>query len=240
VPHTFTARLGLFEGNDPAGTEIAWRGWDVGSHVAGLTQKLRLPDLPVYRPDGAIPRQTRNVHDFREIDHRPGLYGALGYSFESILDLDVMHYDNRGDPLRVKDGQYSWHTQFDHLGARLQLPGNWELLSQAMRGSTLMGPNAVHVRFASWYGLASHRSGPSLITLRFDWFNTKDRDVLPDDANGEHGHALALAWSYAMTPSVKLVTEALRVQSTREARTLIGERPRRTEDSLALELRWAF
>jgi hypothetical protein len=34
------------------------------------------------------------LHVFRELDHRPGWYGALGYSFEGVLDIEAMHYDN--------------------------------------------------------------------------------------------------------------------------------------------------
>ena len=239
-PHTFSARLGVFGGNDPAGTEIAWRGWDLSGRVTGLFQKLRLPDLPVYRPTGPIPRQTRDVHVFREIDHRPGFYGALGYSLEGWLDVEAMHYDNRADPLRVKSGQYGWRTRFDHLGARLRLPGAWELDSQAMRGSTLMGPNAVHVGFSSWYLLASRALGAGLATVRYDWFRTSDRDILPQDPNAERGHAWALAYSLPLRHSLTLVAEALRVASNRAARSQIGQDPRQIENSLELELRWAF
>ena len=239
-PHTFSTRLGVFEGNDPAGTEIAWRGWDLSGRVTGLFQKLRLPDLPVYWASGPIPRQTRDVHVFREIDHRPGYYAALGYSLEDALDVEVMHYDNRADPLRVKSGQYGWRTRFDHVSARWQLPAAWELDAQAMRGSTLMGPNAVHVGFSSWYGLASHALGPGSAALRYDWFATRDRDILPQDPNGERGHAWALAYSLPLPHSLTLVSEALRVASDRAARVQIGVDPRQTEDSFDLELRWAF
>ena len=239
-PHTFTARLGVFAGNDPAGTEIAWRGWDVSGRVTGLFQKLRLPDLPVYRPTGPIFRQTRNVHVFRELDHRPGYYAMLGYSLEGRLDIEAMHYDNRADPLVVNNGQYGWRTHFNHLSLRLILPGAWEMDSQAMRGSTMMGPNAVHARFSSWYVLASHTLGPGLATARYDWFRARDRDILPQDPNGEHGHAWALAYSLPLRHSLTLVTEALRVVSNRVARSQIGEAPVQTESSLELELRWKF
>jgi hypothetical protein len=239
-PHTFTARLGIFGGNDPAGTEIAWRGWNVGGRITGLFQQLRLPDLPVYRPDGDVPLQTRDVHEFREIDHRPGWYEALGYSFEGRLDIEAMHYDNRADPLRVKDGQYSWRTRFDHASARLQWPGDWELLAQAITGSTLMGPHAVHVRFKSWYLLANHRLGPGLATMRYDWFRTTEHDLLPADPNHERGHAWALDYSLPLPHSLTLLAEVQRVRSRREARALIGETPDRREDAIALELRWEF
>ena len=41
-----------------------------------------------------------------------------------------MHYDNRGDPLMVKQAQYSWATKFDHVGVRLRPAGKWELMAQ--------------------------------------------------------------------------------------------------------------
>jgi len=240
-PHTFTTRLGVFEGNDPAGTEISWRGWDLSGRVTGLFQKLRLPDLPVYGPSGPISRQTRNVHVFREIDHRPGWYGALGYAYEGVLEVEALHYDNRADPLRVKSGQYGWRTRFDHVGLTLHLPQGFELLAQGMHGGTLMGPNAVHTRFGAWYLLATHTLGPGHATLRYDWFHTTDRDIMPlPDPNGESGHAWALAYSLPLPHSLTLISEALRVDSARPARTLIGVVPRQKESSLSLELRWAF
>lgn len=239
-PHTFTTKLGVFGGNDPAGTQISWRGWNVGGRITGLFQKLGLPDLPVIQPGGALPNQTRNVHLFRELDDRAGGYAALGYEHGDWLDVAAMHYDNHGDPLRLVDGQYSWHTRFDHLSMRMRLAGEWELLAQGMRGDTLMGPNAVNVDFASWYLLASRRVGPGHVTVRHDWFRTQDRDLQPADANGEHGHAWAVAYRLPLPHSFTLVTEVLRVDSERAARSLIGSTPRQVQRSLAIELRWAF
>jgi hypothetical protein len=241
VPHTFTLRAAVTGANDPGGTEIAWRGWDFSGRVTGLFQKLRLPDLPVYQPGGPIEVQTRNVHVFRELDHRPGWYAALGYAFEGVLDFEAMHYDNRADPLQITNRQYGWRTRFDHLSMKIELPGELALLSQAMRGSTLMGPNAVHVRYSSWYLLASHALGPGRATLRHDRFHTSDQDIMPvPDPNGESGHAWALAYSLPLPHSLTLVTEALRVDSRRDARALTGIGPRQEESSLSLELRWAF
>jgi hypothetical protein len=239
-PHTLTARFGVFGGNDPAGTELAWRGWNVGGRVTGLFQNLRLPDLPVYRPDGAIPLQTRTVHEVREIDHRAGAYASLGYGRSDWLDLEAMHYDNRGDPLRVTNGQYSWHTRFDHLSLKLQLPRDWQLLSQVMSGDTKMGPNAVNADFSSWYMLLSGPLGPGRATLRHDRFRTAGRDVLPADPNDELGHAWAIAYAVLLPNRFTLVAEVLRVASNRGARSLIGAAPHLVENSLGVELRRTF
>jgi hypothetical protein len=239
-PHTFTARFGMFGGNDPAGTELAWRGWSVGGRVTGLFQKLRLPDLPVYRADGAVPAQTRSVHVLREIDDRPGAYASLGYAHDDRLDVAVMHYDNRGDPLRLVNGQYSWHTRFDHLALQLRVADDWELISQVMRGDTLMGPAAVQVDFSSWYLLVSRKFGSGLVTLRHDRFRTGENDMLPADANGERGHAWSLAYRIPLPRRFTLVAEALRVESDRPARSLIGVTPHLVERSLGVELRRAF
>ena len=241
VPHTFTLRAAMFGANDPGGTEIAWRGWDLSGRVTGLFQKLRLPDLPVYQPGGPIEVQTRDVHVFRELDHRAGYYGALGYAYEGVLDVEFMHYDNRADPLTVKHGQYAWRTRFDHVSLSLQLPFETELLAQGMHGGTLMGPNGVHARFASWYLLGSHALGPGRATVRYDWFKTTDRDIMPLlDPNGESGHAWALAYSLPLPHSLNLVAEVLRVDSRRDARPLVGETPRKKENNVSMELRWAF
>jgi hypothetical protein len=239
-PHTFTARLGIFGMNDPAGTQIAWRGWNVGGRNTDLLQTLRLPDLPVYRPGGPLQSQARNVQLFREIDERPGVYVALGYGYDEWLEGAALHYDNRGDPLRLQHGQYSWHTRFDHLSLRAQPAADWELLAQWLRGNTLMGPNAVNVDFSSWYLLLSHQLGPGLATIRHDQFRSVDHDTLPTDANGESGHAWTFAYNLPLANSFTLVAELLSVDSQRTARATIGASAHKAERSLTMQLRRSF
>lgn len=239
-PHTYGASAGLFTGNDPAGTLIAWQGWNVSGGITGLGQHSRLPDLPVYRPDGSVPIQTRDVHLFRELDDRVGHYVIGHYAYAGWLDVAVMRYDNRADPLRIEGRQYGWHTRFDHASLKLRLPSRWELLAQGLRGETLMGPSAIRVGFTAWYVLASHPLGRGLLTLRHDDFDTTDRDLTPVDPNDERGRALAIAYAHPLAPNVKLIAEGLEVTSRRTARQLLGEPARLAETSLSLILCWSF
>lgn len=239
-PHDFGVTAALFGGNDPAGTVIAWRGWSIDDRISGLSEPRRLADLPVYRADGAIPRQSRTVHLFRELDHRLGYYLGANYAYADTLEVAVLHYDNRGDPLVVSDGQYSWHTKFNHANMRLHPGGDWELLLQALDGSTLMGPNAVNVGFRSWYMLASHPVWHGRLALRFDQFSTSERDILPSDPNRETGRGLAIAYSFVVSQSVSVVIEALTVQSWRPARTLLRAAPGQAESSITSAVRWIF
>ncbi len=236
----FTAAL--FNGNDPAGTLLAWRGWSIGDRISGLREPIRLADLPVYRSSGALPNQDRNIHLFRELDHRPGYYLGAHYAFEALLSVELMHYDNRGNPLLLKNGQYSWKTRFDHMGVRLHPHGDWLFLFQALRGNTLMGPNAVRLRYNAGYALATHRLGPGRITFRVDRFSTKEHvaDILPTDPNSETGRAHAIAFAWPIGRSVSMVSELLTVQSSRAARVLIGEAPDKRERSLTAAIRWQF
>lgn len=239
-PHDFGVSAALFNGNDPAGTLLAWRGWGIGDRITGLSESLQLADLPVYRPDGAINKQASDIHLFREIDGRSGYYAGLNYSYSGMLEMSAMHYDNRGDPRIVKQRQYSWATTFDHAGARLRPHGQWDLLFQWMSGSTEMGAHAVRVDFRAWYALVSHPLGHGALTVRYDRFRTHERDILPDDPNGEDGSAAALAYAYELAPSLSLVTELLSVRSTRAARLLVGDAAAQHDRSLTTSLRWQF
>jgi len=230
----------VFNGNDPTGTMLAWRGWSISDRIAGRNEALQLADLPVYRADGAIPRQSRTIHPFREVDGHLGYYLGANLNYGKRLELAALHYDNRADPLIVKDGQYGWRTRFDHVSAVLRPHGDWELLMQAMRGDTLMGANAVALDFRSWFALVSHPLGPATVALRYDRFSTTGHDILPGDPNDETGHGLALACSLPLSDSMELMAEALRVSSTRGARALIGELPAQAEHSVTVSLRWRF
>lgn len=239
-PHSYQLNLALFQGNDPTGTLLAWRGWSVSDRIAGLNEPMSLPDLPIYRKDGAIPRQTREIHPFREVDGRLGYYGVASYRYRDRLEFAWLHYDNRADPLVVKQGQYGWHTRFDHWSVVARPGGGWELLAQYMRGSTVMGPDAVALDFRAWYALLSHPVGPGQLALRFDRFGTTDHDLFPADPNGERGHAVALAYSTSLPGSALLVSELLLIDSDRAARQLLGDRPHRIERTWMTSLRWQF
>jgi hypothetical protein len=239
-PHTFGVTAGVFTANDPAGTLLAWQGWNLSGGITGIGQRSPLPDLPAYRPDGPLPIQTRNAHLFREIDGRLGHYAAGHYAHAGWLEVSLLHYDNRADPLRIAGRQYGWRTRFNHASLLLRLPGNWEMRAQGMQGETLMGPAAVLVDFAAWYVLATHALGEGSISLRYDDFGSTDRDLTAGDPNGEQGRALALSYARPLTGSLTLITELLGVDGTRPARQLLDEAPRQREGSLAMILRWTF
>ncbi|WP_310389803.1 hypothetical protein [Roseateles sp.] len=239
-PHDYGFNLGVFGANDPAGTLLAWRGWSVSDRITGLTESLQLADLPVYRPDGPINKQTRHMHVFRELDGRAGYYVGGHYGYAERIKVAAMHYDNRADPLVVKSGQYGWHTRFDHLSLQLRPAGQWELAAQAMAGETLMGPQAVRVKFKAWYLLASHPLAQGQLSARYDSFSASENDILPSDPNAEDGQALALAYALPLGQGWSLVSEALVIKSTRPARLLIGAAPAQTERSLSVSLRWQF
>ena len=239
-PHEFGATAAVLNGNDPAGTLLAWRGWSVGDRISGASEAIDLADLPVYRADGAINKQDRAIRLFREIDGRAGYYVALHYGYADTLDLLAMHYDNRGDPLVVKQGQYSWATRFHQFGVRLRPAAGWELLAQYLAGATAMGTRAAALDYRAWYALASRRIGNGSLTVRYDRFGTREDDILPADPNGEDGRAIALAYAFEFSPAVSLVTELLTVHSNRPARRLVGEAARQNDRSVTTSLRWQF
>jgi hypothetical protein len=232
--------LGTFFGNDPAGTLLAWRGWTISDRIAGRHEAVLLADLPVYRADGAIPRQDRRIRPFREIDGRPGYYIGGNFKQGERVELAIQRYDNRADPLVVKDGQYGWRTRYSHASLVLRPGGGWELLAQAMHGDTLMGKNAVALDFRAWYVLASHPVGPGRLALRYDRFGASEHDVLPSDPNNEKGRSLALAYTWPLDAGVTLAMELLAVDSQRAARSMIGLRPGQVERSVTSSVRWQF
>ena len=228
-----------FGGNDPDGTLIAWRGWSVGSRVTAIGESIRLPDLPVYRPNGPIAAQSHHLTVTREVDGRPGYYLIGRIEGREGLAVTVAHFDNRGDPLQVHGGQYSWRTKFDHLGVTWHAPAAWDLIAQGMTGNTVMGPDAVNVSFSSAYGMLSHAAGGGLLTFRYDVFRTHGHDILPQDPNDESGKSWAVAYRRPFGAAFTLIAEALRVSSHREARRQLQEEPSRTENSMTLLLRWS-
>ena len=239
-PHDLGFTGAIFNGNDPAGTLLAWRGWSVGDRLSGASETLTLADLPVYRAQGPINKQTRDMHLFREVDGRAGYYAGINYSYADALQVSLLHYDSRGDELAVKAGQYSWATKFNHAGVSLRPRGDWEYLFQYLEGSTGMGAGAVAITYRTWFALASRRLGPGTASVRYDRFRAREHDQIPADPNGESGSALALAYAWDLRSDLSVVSEWLSVRSDRTARTLVGLAPRQSSTSITTSLRWQF
>ncbi|MFA9218777.1 MAG: hypothetical protein ACEQSK_16965, partial [Sphingomonadaceae bacterium] len=239
-PHDIGLSAAIFRGNDPTGTLLAWRGWSISDRISGAYAAIPLAPLPVYQADGAIPRQAHTIHPFREIDGRAGYYIGANYRYRERFELAWMDYDNRANPLAVKQGQYGWRTRFTHWSLRLRPHDNWELLVQLMHGDTLMGQNAVALDFRAAYALISHPLGPGRVALRYDRFSTREHDLLPSDPNAERGRSVALAYSLALSDTTTLVTELLTLDSTRAARALLALPTRQREHSVVTSLRWQF
>lgn len=239
-PHDLGLTFALFQGSDPAGTLLGWRGWSISDQIAGRSAPTLLADLPVYHADGGIPKQSRTIHPYREIDGRVGYYLGAQYRYQQWVELAWLRYDNRADQLIVKDGQYAWYTRFDHVNAIVRFNEQWELLFQNMRGATSMGKTAVALDYRAWFALLSRPLGAGRISLRYDRFGTQEHDNLPSDPNSERGQSVALAYTLPLSDSVTLLTEALMIKSQRGSRSLVGEPTNQVERSVTTSLRWQF
>nr|WP_315254561.1 hypothetical protein [uncultured Duganella sp.] len=240
APYDIGLVAAVFNGNDPTGTLLAWRGWSISDRIGGRNDALLLPDLPSYAPGGPIRAQSRTIHPFREIDGRLGYYYGASLGFGSVLELSSLRYDNLADATDIKDDQWGWRTRFTHLGAVWRPRGEWEVAAQAMRGDTMMGRSLVALDFQSWFMLASHPLGPGTASARYDRFRTSEHDRIPGDPNNERGYGVALAYDAPLADRVSLMTEALLVRSDRTARRLIGEPAMQTERSLTVSLRFKW
>ncbi|MBI2380352.1 MAG: hypothetical protein HYV16_06335 [Gammaproteobacteria bacterium] len=235
--------LGVFGWNDPAGALLAWRGWSVGERVTGLNERLDLARLPVWRPGGALPRQKPWVEPFTEIDDRLGYYTGLRYAWTDALKLSALHYDNRGEPTVIHDGQYAWATRYDQVAALWKPAEAWEVSAQALRGDTRMGRSiyrGVYAEYQAAYLLLARDDGQNRVSLRADRYSVDDEDMTPMDDNGEDGRAWALAWLRRWNESLDLGAEYLVVDSERPARAYLGRDAEAREQSLSLSLRWRF
>ncbi|HXT22739.1 MAG TPA: hypothetical protein VN923_18475, partial [Thermoanaerobaculia bacterium] len=246
-PHDFGLLLGAFQANDPAGALLSWRGWAIGDRPTRLFERLPLAPLPGFGSTGLFFVQEAFEEPFKELDGRTGWYAGAQWDYLDRSRLRVQHYDNRGDALVAKDGQWTWRTELDHAGWHLRLPSGSEAIAQVVRGETEMdgfdGP-FVYADFGAWFLLLSHGWGRQRASLRYDDFWVHDRDHVAGDPNQEDGHAWTAAWFLdgprGRWGAWRIGAEALRIQSWRPAREILGEPVRRTEKSLQLVGEWRF
>jgi hypothetical protein len=236
--HRFAATLGGFGFNDTAGTLLAFRGWALHDQKSVAFGHQPLPPLDA----DMARRQAPVTEPVREIDHRVGWYGKLGWSPSEAFELQLFHYDNRGDPqASTPSDQWGWRTRFTNLGAIASL-GSLQLKAQAMGGRTEMGfPRGGVIwsdtSFHSAFLLATRSFGPGSVSARVEAFGTTSRGSLVDDEYSEHGWALTAAAKREIDPRLTLLAEILHVESDREAREDLGRAPRQGQTQLQLALR---
>ncbi len=195
----------LYVYNDTAGTMLAWRGWASHDRIAGLNSDYPIADLPQIREDGLFNKQTPLFEPFVEVDNRPGFYlgSDLAWGAKSgrgrPLNLSYFYYNNQGKSTALKQGQYAWRSRFHQISAHWRLGGNVELLSQYLKGDTLMGGGpieSIEADYWSGYVMLSKRVGPHRTSLRWDRFEVEDTDLTPVDTNDEHGRSVMLNYSF--------------------------------------------
>jgi len=225
----------LFELNDTAGTLLAFRGWAAGDQKAVAFGLQPLPPLDPFM-QGAQAAKTRPVI---ELDNRPGFYARVGWAAGNWLDVDLLHYDNRGDPQAVTPTlQWGWHTRFDNLGATLTF-GDWQLRSQGMLGRTEMGfPMGgriwVDTRFRSAYVMATRNFVRGSVSVRGEAFGTTSLGSVLGRDYSEDGWSLTVAGRRDVTKNLTLMVEALHIDSSKNARIMSGLAP--TQDNSLVQV----
>ena len=243
--HTFSLNGAVFVANDPAGSLLAWKGWSIHDRQSRLGDELPLPPLPQIQEGMMFEAQDPYVAPFREIDGRAGYYVGGEWQIGQRLRVSAMHYDNRADPTAIKDGQYAWTSKFNHIGMHANLPWGVELLSQWMKGSTVMGPvingaHAVDVEFASTYVMLTRGFQRHRFSVRYDNFEVTQNDQTEDDNNSEDGHAWTIAYFFDVSDKVSLGVEFLSIKTHHCGWVYYDLDPTKTEKQLQLSARLRF
>jgi len=232
-----SAVASVFGWNDPMGVLIFERGWAIHDRQTALFG--RLPD-----PLGA--GTTRHgLELFHEIDNRAGYYVGGEFRYTDRVVLRALHYDNRGDPAAMNEYESAWLTRFDSVGARIELPAGFTVVSQWMTGDTSVGDSDdgrgfLIADYDAAFLLVSKTFGRQRLTVRYDTFET---DTVRNEAifdGSQDGEAWTLAYIFEPNEHWRLAAEALRNDTTLAPRALLGLAPQAVERTLQLAVVYHF
>ncbi len=223
--------LAAFQGNDPSGVLLSWRGWAMHDVQAGYGDWTKFAGHPAVTNPAMFGMPQAYTRPFLEVDDLLGGYGAFHLQ-TTRARFSYGYWANNARRTELdQDHVYGWDTRFQHLGWRLEpTDSRWLLQSQVMWGRTRMGkglPAAVENDFAAWYLLASRPSPTGRWTVRYDDFRVKDKDRMLGalDPNEQVGHAWTLGWTKPLHRKADLTAEVLSLSSKRPAYQLLGLQP---------------
>jgi len=244
--HRLGLTLGGFTRDDTAGTLLSWRGWALHDISSAENSELKLPDggnQGWNRTFGA--NQAPVSRPMVELDGRLGYYVRLDWRPPAPVAVNLEFYDNQGDPMAVRHGQWGWATRFHNLGVAYRWTAKDEWLGQYMTGQTAtgwlvgQGRRAVDAGFESAYLMLSHRCDDGTrLTGRIDYFAVKDHSRRVADDNGETGYSAMAAWMKPVGDHLDMGVEALHVISDRPARLTQGLPAQQVQTQFQIALRW--
>lgn len=238
--HSYQWVAGVFQGNDPLGSILSWRGFAMHPYQSNIGEKVRFANYPSIR-SGVLVAQPDWVQPTRELDHRVGYYAGVHWLYRQDTELRLYHYDNNGDPLVLRHGQYAWDTRMQSVALQHQLNDQLRLVAQHLNGSTEMGPKAVVVDYQSWFVLFNLQLDSMQWTVRYDHFVQQDKDQLQGDDNNGKGHGWTLAWQYPLSPAFAVALEWNQLHSSQANRAQWQDWPvDRNFQQLQLLLNWRY
>tara|TARA_R110002126_G_scaffold98045_14_gene228124 strand:+ start:16333 stop:17571 length:1239 start_codon:yes stop_codon:yes gene_type:complete len=219
--HNWTGVVGAFQGNDPAGTILAWRGFALHNWQTGIGERVNFANYHSIQA-GDLILQNPWVEPTRELDHRTGYYFGLHWEYGQQTRIRAYYYDNNGDPLVFSHQQYAWRTRFTSLAMQHIFNEHWQFVAQWLQGNTLMGPAAVDADFDAWFLLAHWQKDKLSATVRYDNFKVDDNDLTPADNNTGDGQAVLLALAYQLHSQFQVSVEHVWLDSDQQNRRQWG------------------
>ena len=237
--HTFDvgATGGVFGWNEGAGVVVANDGFMLHDRQTPVFGRVGQPGVALL--NGAEP--------FLELDGHVGGYAGLEARYLDRVVLRVLRYDNRADPTVIDfaSGAIAWDTRFTSAGVRIESETGWSGIVQWLGGETSIAPGGQLWTwpFRAQFALLSKRFGRHTVSARFDQFRVNTNSPPPDfePYGWQRGHALTVAWMFAVDAHWRLALEALRVRSDSYNRPDNQQGPPvATESQVQLAVRYAL
>ena len=220
--HDLNLTLSAFQYNDPTGSLLAWHGWTQSSRQTLWGEQMPFPIPPALLPGNMLETQAPVSDPFVELDSDFGYHIKFDWHWKRTLKVRIGHYDNQAADDIVKIGQYTWRTQFSHLGFEWRVASNTQVIGQYMQGDTRMRVandfDVVGLDFTNSFVMVTQRINKHRWTARYEQFNNEDFDDIWGDNNDDQGDAFTISYQYRLDKGLYLAMEYNQINSLRPSR----------------------